>query len=801
MRVAAVASFVVIVATSVALAQDDFDDDFAAPSTGARSTPPPASTDDDFDDPPPRSARTAPAPTRAAPADDFDDDVGATTATTTSAEAEPEATVAEPSSEEEEPAPASEGETRTQRERERFYAANTFLGPTGGIRVIDAGSGPVGTFRLSLNTSFMFLNGFLEPNDHAREIAGALAVSWTIHRNFEIFAAVQSRAASNDFGDPSLIQALGDWHLGLKAFHAFKPWLYFGGDVALTFLNPVGDIGVVMRSTSFGVRGNLSFDLRALPSRSIPLIARFSTRYYVDNSRNLISDVEDARYQSLDAPLERPLESRHLVTRFERFGLGINRTDAIDLDLGFEFPIELRENLALHPIVEWRWSIPVNRQDYVCPFIPDAGVGTRSGRDGCLDIEGAKAFPMQATIGARIYPAIRGLSLLVAADIGLTGQRTFVRELAGTAPYHVILGLDYAYDSQARRAPAEEVERIVEVPIIPPVRGYVVGRVVEQGAGTPVPGAVIAFTGTDHNAIVAGTDGTFTTYRFDPGAVAMAVSHPEYEAAVCNATIPSERPAPPAPATPAPAPAAETDDDEAPAPAAPTPPPVIEDVRVEVTCEMVARPRNGNITLQVRGDRNAAVANARIEVTGTATRSITTDASGNVRVADLPAGTYSAQIVAEGFLVKQQEFTIEPRADGTLEVTLVARPRRSLVEVRGRRIQIKRQVNFVTDSDEILPTSDPLLTEVADTIIRHPEILTIEIEGHTDDRGGAEHNLDLSQRRAESVRRWLISHGVAEGRLTARGYGMTRPSVPNITSANRARNRRVQFTITSSSEN
>jgi outer membrane protein OmpA-like peptidoglycan-associated protein len=53
----------------------------------------------------------------------------------------------------------------------------------------------------------------------------------------------------------------------------------------------------------------------------------------------------------------------------------------------------------------------------------------------------------------------------------------------------------------------------------------------------------------------------------------------------------------------------------------------------------------------------------------------------------------------------------------------------------------------------------------------------------------------LSQRRAEAVQRWLVQHGVESMRLMAKGYGPTRPVVPNITQQNRARNRRVQFRI------
>jgi outer membrane protein OmpA-like peptidoglycan-associated protein len=122
------------------------------------------------------------------------------------------------------------------------------------------------------------------------------------------------------------------------------------------------------------------------------------------------------------------------------------------------------------------------------------------------------------------------------------------------------------------------------------------------------------------------------------------------------------------------------------------------------------------------------------------------------------------------------------------------------VTVRAREIVIRRQVNFATDSAEILPDSIPLLTEIADVLLRNPDIRRVEIQGHTDNRGGREHNMDLSQRRADAVRDWLISAGVESSRLEARGYGDSEPRVPNLTAANRARNRRVQFMITERGE-
>jgi hypothetical protein len=61
--------------------------------------------------------------------------------------------------------------------------------------------------------------------------------------------------------------------------------------------------------------------------------------------------------------------------------------------------------------------------------------------------------------------------------------------------------------------------------------------------------------------------------------------------------------------------------------------------------------------------------------------------------------------------------------------------------------------------------------------------------------GPIERNKTLSEQRAESVKQWLVDHGVSPDRLVAAGYGQSKPLVPNVTAANKARNRRVQFVI------
>ncbi len=75
------------------------------------------------------------------------------------------------------------------------------------------------------------------------------------------------------------------------------------------------------------------------------------------------------------------------------------------------------------------------------------------------------------------------------------------------------------------------------------------------------------------------------------------------------------------------------------------------------------------------------------------------------------------------------------------------------------------------------------------------QILVLQVEGHTDTDGPDDYNLDLSQRRADSVSKFLVEKGVEAGRLRAKGFGETKPIASNKTAAGRATNRRVQFMI------
>jgi len=119
-----------------------------------------------------------------------------------------------------------------------------------------------------------------------------------------------------------------------------------------------------------------------------------------------------------------------------------------------------------------------------------------------------------------------------------------------------------------------------------------------------------------------------------------------------------------------------------------------------------------------------------------------------------------------------------------------------LVELKGGLLEIKQQIFFKTASDEInTKKSQKILDAVLSALSALKQIKKIEVAGHADDKGSAEYNIDLSDRRAKSVRRWLIEHGIAEERLSAKGYGAVQLVAGESKKAQRERNRRVEFRL------
>ncbi len=155
------------------------------------------------------------------------------------------------------------------------------------------------------------------------------------------------------------------------------------------------------------------------------------------------------------------------------------------------------------------------------------------------------------------------------------------------------------------------------------------------------------------------------------------------------------------------------------------------------------------------------------------------------------AGSYQIQAKTDEavYLPFDQTFKVVAGQENVIEVALVKKEFKIVLP----------QVYFEIDKAELKPESYPVLDAAALTIRQifdGNDKVTIEIQGHTDNTGAADYNLTLSQKRAETVMAYLVDKfKINATRLTAKGYGLTKPIATNNTKEGRANNRRVEFVI------
>jgi outer membrane protein OmpA-like peptidoglycan-associated protein len=680
--------------------------------------------------------------------------------------------------------------TDDNRERARRMASlheqNNLNGSTGLLRLTTPSSGAPGTFRFSLLASYFGSTGFLcnsdtecpsidgEPRDEEDDtdrVGMHLGLSATLFPFLEASAALHNTATSSSRSRPNLLQVLGDTTFGLKGFMPDAPGqiVQFGGQFELMLLNGTGGVGLDGGGTSFALRAMTSFALDNFenPDESIPLRFHTNLGYLFDNSSNLVDDIEST------PPPDGRGES---ILRTERFGLDINRVDFFQIGLGGEFIHEY-----VRPFIEWNLDIPVNRADYTC----DENVAAAHG-DQCLAKQQTfAAAPSRLTIGARVYPwAEQGLSILGAVDIGTGATSLFLDEVAPEPPYNLWLGLAWAVDTVPPAPIIQRVSAPVALPP-PPVEKprFVLGTVVDKETGGPVAGASVLLEGRPVPGFITADDGTFKTYTLDVGNYTFAIKASTYRDGQCTASVPPPNP----PGTPAPAPA----------PAQPGAAPLPEGA-IGVRCELEALPKRGNlIGSLVDAESQAPVGGARVKIRDRQGREldVVADGTGMFRIEKVLPGTVTLLIEATGYFASSNEFAVKALEDTPARILLNKRPDKPNVIVQGKELKLKKQVHFQHDSAEILPDSMGILEEIADVIKNKPEIKSVEVQGHTDNQGTAAYNLRLSQNRAQAVVDTLVKLGVDPSRLEAKGYGDTKPLLPNSNEANKAKNRRVQLLI------
>ena len=118
-------------------------------------------------------------------------------------------------------------------------------------------------------------------------------------------------------------------------------------------------------------------------------------------------------------------------------------------------------------------------------------------------------------------------------------------------------------------------------------------------------------------------------------------------------------------------------------------------------------------------------------------------------------------------------------------------------KIEGTHVKIPGEIEFDVNKATLkeTPGTKEILTTLVEFMSQNPTVTKLRIEGHTDNTGAADHNMTLSQERADAVAVWLAAHGVDKGRLVTKGFGATVPLVPNDTKENKAKNRRTVFHI------
>lgn len=743
--------------------------------TAAPTAPAPAPTPAGAEPVPP----PAPTPTPVAPAASAG--VGVSTDTGVSADASASGGAA----------PAEEGAPDPNAARSYRLASlretNGLNGSTGTFRLVQAGSGAPGTFRFSLYGSYFGTSGYLCNNTHRCPVVSSgqgpndedsvdrvgmnLGVSATPFPFLEAGFALKNASTSNTRSRPRLLQVLGDTTVSVKGFMPHEPDMIFsaGGQAELLLMNGSGAVGFAGGGTSFAIRGlaSLALDNKSNPDDVIPLRFHLNVGYMFDNSGKLVDKVETT------AP---PAGRGERIQRTERFGLDINRVDSFQIGLGGEFVHEY-----VRPFIEWTIDAPVNRQKYVC----DENQAAAHGELCLAKAQRLSTAPSRLSLGARIFPwAEHGLALLAAADIGTGATSEFIDEVAPEPPYNLWFGVSWAADTVA---PEPEIRTVVKAaPPAPPekkVEPYVLGTVVDKLSGQPVAGASVRFDGRPLSGFITAEDGTFRTFPVDPGNYTFNLTAKGYRDGQCPVLVS----APGAQANAALPPTAGG------AAAAVGP-----DGQVAARCELEALPQLGNVIGSLAdSESQQSVAGARVKIRDTRSRELdlTADGAGQFRFQNVPPGRVTIIVDAPGYFPSSNEYSIKPLEDTNARIMLNKRPDQPNVIVTGKELKLKKQVHFQHDSAEVLPDSMAILEEIADVLKTHAEIKSVEVQGHTDNQGSAPYNLKLSGDRAQAVVDVLVKLGVDPLRVIAKGYGDTKPLLPNTTEANKAKNRRVQLMI------
>jgi len=142
------------------------------------------------------------------------------------------------------------------------------------------------------------------------------------------------------------------------------------------------------------------------------------------------------------------------------------------------------------------------------------------------------------------------------------------------------------------------------------------------------------------------------------------------------------------------------------------------------------------------------------------------------------------------------EGNVHPDEQAELAAASLAAAKQAYAKTKHCQPEIIRLdgVYFDTDSAHLKPTSITTLNHAV-RVLKERSDIHVEVAAHTDSRGSDAHNLALSERRAASVRSYLVKHGIDANRIASHGYGESQPIASNATTDGRSKNRRVELRV------
>ncbi len=692
----------------------------------------------------------------------------------------------------------------------RFYSASPGA-ETGLVRVHEAFGGPAMSMRLSLHGGFYnsdsFLNYLNEEDYSQSHVTGRVGLSFTPIEYLEAFVNLRSTSNKNTSSTPGLLQTQGDLEIGAKGMYRVLPCLGLGLDAAVSFTNGIGDVSPAFDGTNFRSSLLVSFDARPL-MREATIRAHLNAGIIVENT---------------DA-----LQKNRQLTWTEQYALGVNKYHRVALGFGLDAPLAYLDPVGISPFVEFTMEIPLN--------VSDEELGASSLGEGTTVVD---IMPMRLTPGVRVT-YLTDITLDVAVDIGLGGEKAYVDGVPATPPWTMWFGLTYAFDPTRTAAPA------APEPIL--LAGFVTNR--EDGSA--LGGAAITFAGTTTTPVASDPESGHYMSRHDlEGTVTATCSRDGFKPETHEILIargepvtldfslePEPKKEEPPPVTTGkvvgrvintadqmPIPFAiisfdgvgltpvATDELEGKYATYQIPPGTVEltaakdgykplsqgvevklgetsilDFALEADVKLVTL--SGSVT-----DQKDKPLVARVQIDGPKPVELISAKDTGAFAVEVPVGSCAVKVTADGYMAKARRFELKENQAVMAEFKLSPRPKKVVVVLKKDRIAVTKKIHFASGKTALRADAHQILDGVIDILVNHPEVKRVRIEGHTDSAGSAKLNQRLSQGRAEAVMNYLLGQGIPSDRIEAKGYGEDKPIAPNTSRRGREQNRRVEFTI------